>query len=234
MKALFFLTAILTVTSVQAKDLGKDLDDLGGNRALMERANAIDPHNSTRIVQKRLVDRDLRLEMDLTYGIVAGGDPYVNTNNLGVQTEFHIDPHWSIGARYYQSANSLNSEGTRVMDQANSLRAQGIDAPRPSIDYAKDTLLGTVTFYPFYGKINFADLAVAQFDIYFVGGYGKINLANTSVPTYTGGMGFAFWWSQHFSTRLEARFQGYNDQLSDGTNRKMDLTIMSLGIGFLL
>ena len=108
-----------------SKDLSSDLDALGGNQDLADRANAIDPENSTRVVQKRAVDRNMRLELDLDYGIVAGGDPYVNTNNLGADLEFHLTPHWSVGGRYYQSANSLNSEGNHQFDVWNEQRQQG-------------------------------------------------------------------------------------------------------------
>lgn len=232
----FLLAALLIGATAQASDknLSSDMDALGGNQDLMDRANAVDPSNSTRIVQKREVDRDLRIELGLNYGIVAGGDSYVNTNNLGADLEFHINPHWSIGGRWYQSANSLNSEGSHQMDLANQLQPSNPNYPRPDIDYAKQTWLGTIEYYPFYGKINFADLTVKQFDIYFLGGGGQVFLQNGTVPTYTGGMGFAFWLTQHFSTRLEARYQGYTDHFTDGTTRQMDLTVLTLGIGFLL
>jgi outer membrane immunogenic protein len=233
MKRLVIFIALamnLTALNAFAKDVDSDLDALGGNKDLMERANAIDPNNKTRVVQNRLVDRDLRLELGVNYGVVAGGDPYVDTANLGAQLDFHLDPHWSIGARYYHSANSLSSEGQRVSDAA----AANTNSYRPDIDYVKDTYFGTITFYPFYGKLNLADLAITQFDVYFVGGYGEVSLDRGNVGAYTGGMGLAFWLSKHFSTRLEVRYEGYKDTMLDGTSRQMDLTVMSLGFGFLL
>lgn len=240
MKRLILTILLATSMAAFAKgknaDLDSDLDALGGNKDLMERANAIDPKNTTRVVQKREVDRDMRLELGLNYGIVAGGDPYVNTNNLGGQLDFHLDPHWSIGGRYYQSGNSLNAEGNKQFDQYNNLRAAnpGANIPRPDIDYAKNTWLGTVAFYPFYGKLNLADLAITQFDVYFLAGYGQISLDQGTVPTYTGGIGLAFWLNQHFSMRMEARYQGYKDNFDDGSSRQMDLTVLTLGFGFLL
>src|SRR4051812_9057324 len=115
MKALILITAMLIGSVANAKgrsNLSSDMNALGGNRDLMERANAIDPKNTTKVVQKREVDRDYRFEIGLFDGIVAGGDPYVNTNNLGGELGFHFTPRWSVGARYYQSANSLSSEGS--------------------------------------------------------------------------------------------------------------------------
>lgn len=236
MKHLILLAVLLSssLAFAKRKDLNNDLDALGGNQDLMERANAIDPHNTTRIIQKREVSRDLRLELGLNYGIVAGGDPYYDTSNLGGRVDFHIDPHWSIGARYYHSASNLNSQGQHQFDLADQIRASNPSYPRPDLDYAKDTWLGTVSFYPFYGKINFADLAIKQFDIYFIAGAGQVMLDQGTQPTYTGGMGFAFWWSNHWSTRLEARYQGYQDHFDDNTTRQMNLTVFTLDIGFLL
>jgi outer membrane beta-barrel protein len=234
MKRILLLTMLLTSTLAFAKQksqsLDNDMDALGGNKDLMERANAIDPHNTVRVIQKREVDRDLRLELGVNYGIVAGGDPFLDTGNLGGRVDFHLDPHWSLGGRYYHSSSKLNSQGQQSIDTAAAFPG----SPHPEIDYPRDTYLGTVTFYPFYGKINFADLAIKQFDIYFVGGYGQVSLDQGSQPTYTGGMGFAFWWSNHWSTRLEARYQGYQDKFDDGTSRQMNLTVLTLDIGFLL
>jgi outer membrane beta-barrel protein len=238
MKRLILIGALILSATANAKgkskNLSADMDALGGNQDLIERASAIDPKNTTRVVQKREVELDNRFEIGINDGIVAGGDPYTNTNNLGGQVDFHFNPHWSVGARYYQSANSLSSEGRRVLDQADTIRQTNPSYPRPDIDYAKDTWLGTVSWYPFYGKLSLADLAVTQFDVYFVGGAGQVNLDYGSATTYTGGLGVAFWLSEHFSTRLEARYQGYNDRLSDGSSRQMDLTVLTIGIGLLL
>lgn len=227
------LIAVLFASSLafaKKKDLDSDMDALGGNQDLMERANAIDPRNTTRVIQKREVDRNSRLELGLNYSTVAGGDPYVDTNNLGARLEFHADPHWSFGARYYHSFNALNSEGQHAFDHYN-----GGTGPRPDVDYAINTYMGTVSFYPFYGKINFADLAIKQFDIYFMAGGGAVALDQGTKPMYTAGIGFAFWWSNHWSTRLEGRYEGFQDKFyDDNTSRQMNLTIFTLDVGYLL
>lgn len=227
------LIAVLFASSLafaKRKSLDSDMDALGGNQDLMERANAIDPHNTIRVIQKREVDRNSRLELGMNFGTVAGGDPYVDTSNFGARLEFHADPHWSFGARYYHSFNSLNSEGKHQFDFYNAG-----SIPRPDIDYAQNTYMGTVAFYPFYGKINFADLAIKQFDIYFLAGGGAVSLEQGTRPMYTAGMGFAFWWSEHWSTRLEGRYEGYQDKfVDDNSSRQMNLTVFTLDIGFLL
>lgn len=120
------------------------------------------------------------------------------------------------------------------MNSVDAQRAAGQNVPRPDTTSAENTYLGTISFYPFYGKISLADLAITQFDIYFMGGYGTVQTSRVTTPTYTAGGGIAFWFTQHFSSRFEARYQGYKDQLTDGSDRQMNLTILQLGIGILL
>ena len=76
----------------------------------------MDPHNEVSIVQNRAVDRNMRLELGVNYGLVGGGEAYYQTQNLGANLDFHINPHWSVGARYYHSFNSLTSEGQAVFN----------------------------------------------------------------------------------------------------------------------
>lgn len=236
MKSLI-LTLILTCLSANtwARDLNKDMDALGGNRDLIERAKAIDPQNRVRIVQKRLVDRTMRLELGLNYGIATGGDPYLNTNNLGGSMDFHFNPRFSIGARYYSFANSPNAEGKRVFEEANAARlADNNDLIRPSSDWASSSWIAVANWYPLYGKLNFLDLGVSQFDIYFLGGGGQIMLNSGTAPTYTAGGGIGVWLTQHFTTRFEARYQGYQDNARGEQKRDINLTILSASLGIML
>ncbi len=222
----------LLASSIQAsaQNVQDDLNSLGGNKDLIKKAKQMNPNNKVRIVQKREVDRNLRFEVGGSFGVVAGGDPYVNTDNLGFNLDFHITPRWSIGARYYQSSNALSREGKRLADEAQKNPDSNVF---DSTDYAKDTYMGVINWYPIYGKLNLFDLTVAQFDIYALAGYGQIQLASGSTDTITAGGGVGIWLSQHFSTRLEARYQSYSDQPISGS-RPLDLTVLSMSIGLLL
>lgn len=231
-KLLLILVGALSLPAWAGLDT--DLQGLGGNKELVRRARGLDPKNKVAVVQNRSVDRDLRLEFGLNYGLVSGGDPYVKTDSVGGSIDFHITPRWSIGARYYAHNNQLSSEGERVFETAAAARAAGdVDGTRPDIDYASDTYLGVINWYPMYGKMNLFDLAVAQFDIYLLGGGGQVKLRSGSAPTWTAGVGMGLWLSQHFSTRLEVRYQTYEDQIYSGA-RQLDQTIVSGSIGFLL
>ena len=83
-------------TIAQAGSLSQRFDNMGGNKALMKKAKAIDSQNRFRIVQKRAVDRDYRLEFSMSYGFNAGGDSYINTQNIGANIDFHINPKMEL------------------------------------------------------------------------------------------------------------------------------------------
>lgn len=240
MKALNLTALLLLVCSIPAfADLTSEMDALGANKDILKKARAIDPKNRVRVVQHRDVDRHFRFELGINTGMVTGGDPYVNTNVLGGQLDFHITPRWSVGARYYNNSNALNNEGKKVFEDAEARRQAGETGFRqPGIDWAKDNYMAVVNWYPIYGKMNLFDAGISQFDIYLLGGAGQINLASSGqTPLYTAGGGVGLWLTNHFATRLEARWQGYQDQIFDGFEthkRSIDQTILTATVSFLL
>lgn len=227
------VATLLMGTAFAAEDVSKSMDSLGGNRDLIRRARAMDPQNRVQVVQNRTVDRDMRFELGLNLGTVAGGDPYTKSNNFGGAVDFHVDPNWSVGARYNTYFNSLSSEGKRIADEANKGDQNGNPWGKPAIDYLKSSTLGVISFYPVYGKMNMFDMGVVQFDVYMLAGYGQVVLQSGSAPTWTAGGGFGVWLNQYVSSRFEVRYQNYKDQIYTGS-RNIDAVIISAGIGFLL
>lgn len=239
MKLYQLLIVALFAGQALAADLTQQMDSLGANKELMKKARAIDPENRVRVVQNRDVDRYMRLELGVNGGAVLGGDPYTNTNIIGGHLDFHITPRWSVGARYQNIANSLNNEGKRTFEAAETGRvAQTPGYRQPGIDWGKESWLAVLNWYPIYGKLNLFDLGISQFDIYMLGGAGQINLQSSGMtPMYTAGAGVGFWLTQHFATRFEARWQGYQDKIYDGFNtskRNIDQTVLNMSISFLL
>jgi outer membrane beta-barrel protein len=229
------LISLVALNAWAASDLTSEMDGLGANKDLMKKARAIDPENRIRVVQNRDVDRNYRLEIGVNGSLIEGGDPYVNSNTVGGTLDFHLTPRWSVGGRFNSYSNSLTSEGKRVYEDAKNDTNGTFRVP--GVDYAKSSWLGVVNWYPIYGKLNFLDLGIAQFDIYALGGAGQIFLGSGTQPLYTAGGGVGIWLTQHMSTRLEARWQGHTDHPSYGTetlNRSINETVLSLTIGFLL
>lgn len=215
---------------IHAASVTQDLDTLGANRKLIKKAKRYKPENKVRIVQKRAVDRDLRFETFIGYGWINGGNSYLNSNQLELNVDFHINPKFSVGARYFRFENELTSEAKRVYGQA-----QAYDIVPDVRDFANSAWLGTLSWYPLYGKINFFDSRVVQFDLYTLGGVGQVSLNQSGDSTiYTLGGGAGFWISNRMSARMEVRYQSYEDQIGLNQTRQLDQTVFTLMMGVLL
>lgn len=211
-----------------------DLDSLADNDGLVEKSRLIAPAKKIESVQGRNVDLNSRLELGLSYGPTFGGEAYLATQNFGASLDYHIVPRLSVGARYYHAFNQLTSVGTDAFNTAQYASAGGSTNYKiPAIDYPMDTYMGVANWSLTYGKINFFDARIVQFDVYLLGGAGEIIMSSGPTPTYTGGAGMAFWWTQHLSLRVEGRYQTYSETTYAGTQR-LDLGAMTFGIGMLL
>lgn len=235
MKNSLLIAGLTLLASVSfARSTSSRLDTLGGNEKLVDMATSMDPGNRSRIVQNRIVDRHNTFEFGGSYGMVAGGDSYLRTQNLGASVDFHINPRISIGARYYDYGNQLTPEGQRVFQDArDAYNAGGRSYSIPDIDYPLHSMMGTVSWYPVYGKTNLLDWGIAQFDMYLIGGYGQIQLSSGSTNLAMAGTGIALWMTKHLSARAELRYQGYKDQIITGP-RDINTVNMSVGLGILL
>ncbi len=233
-KTHLILASLLISCTSFAKSTTSRVDTLGGNQKLADMASAMDPKNETRIVQKRIVDRNTTLEIGVNYGAVAGGDSYLNTQSLGASLDFHINPRWSLGGRYYDHTSQLTPEGQRVFQDARqAYNAGGRSYAIPDIDYPLRSAVGIVTWYPIYGKTNLLDWGIAQFDLYILAGAGKVELSSGWTDLATAGTGVGFWMTRHISARAEIRYQRYQDKIITGS-RDINTVAGSLGLGFLL
>ncbi len=225
----------VATTSAQPS-IEKDLDSLADDSVLIERAKAMDPKNRIQIVQRRAVDRNLRLELGGNYGFIGGGDSYLSSQNLGAYLDFHINPNWSLGFRYNNFINKLTSEGSAVYSAAQQQQlTHGGGVQVPGIDSPENTELATLCWYPVYGKMNVFNSWVPHFDLYALVGYGKTQtISGLNSDTLAGGMGLAIWLSQHFSSHLEVRYQTYQDSPYQDTTRRENLVVGQVSIGILL
>lgn len=215
------------------KDLKSEFSTLGDNRDVVERVKNMDTHQKVRVVQNRLVDRNHRIEIGGNYAFNGGGDAYVKTQNVGAMLEYHINPRWSLGVRYEKAYNSLTPEGESKLGGAlaDQQRDPGSTKRYPAIDYPLETQLATISYYPIYGKMNLFDTGIAQFDVYMQLGYGKMNLFTGSSDVVSVGLGSGIWLTQRITTRLEARYQQYEDLiLTDRRKQNTLQAVASLGI----
>jgi outer membrane immunogenic protein len=234
--------AALFVAPVAKAQVSDELESLSSNKQVNDRAAHLESRTRMGIVQGRAVDRHWRVEVGASYGPVAYGDSYVNTQNGGANLDLHISPRASLGVHYAHAFNQLTSEGQQVFDQARSARkATGDFSNLPQVSYPEESVMGVVNWYMMYGKINLFDWRTVQFDIYSLAGYGQIKVSSTYdsqitsvwTNTWTAGGGVGFWLSQHVTSRFELRYQSYADKVYSGS-RDLNLIVANLGIGFLI
>lgn len=228
------LFAIVAMTTQSQAAVSSDLESLGSNKEIKNRANRLESRSRIAIVQNRAVDRNMRLELGINYGPVAAGDSYLTTQNLGGSVDFHIVPKFSLGVRFAQSYNALTSEGKNQFKMAQDAKSRGsVDYRVPDIDFPESSIIGVATWYMLYGKLNFFDVKTVQFDLYSLAGAGTQKLASGDTPTYTAGGGIGLWLNNHVSSRFEMRWQGYQDKVYTGS-RDLNLIVANFGLGVLL
>ncbi len=139
----------------------------------------------------------------------------------------------ALGVRYYNFNNGFTDDAEAQIKAAQA--HNGINNPYqvPALDFPEDSTVATISWFPFYGKMNLFDRAIAQFDVYLLGGGGQINLESGSTSTYTAGGGVGMWLAQHLSARLELRWQRYDDNPITGNSQTRDLTMANAAIGVL-
>ncbi|MGE3974579.1 MAG: outer membrane beta-barrel domain-containing protein [Bdellovibrionales bacterium] len=217
----------------QKKNVKKDFNALGGNEAIVERAKALDPNNKVQIVQKRSVDRYNRIEIGAQYAYVGNGDSYMNTDSFGGSLDYHFTPRWSLGVRHNRYYNKLTKEGQAVYEEAQRKQAQGNNYIVPGIDYPTSSTMAVVNFYPIYGKMNTLNIGITQFDLYLLAGYGKMELSSGLTDLYAGGVGVGVWWNNYFTTRLEGKYQTYQDR-PESAPRRLDTFVANISLGVML
>lgn len=233
---LLSLPALAATTKAKAQQAEPDFDTLGGNSVLLERARAMDPDTNISVVQNRMVNRHHRVEFAPEVSGVFGGDTYSSTRSIGLNAYYHFNSHWSIGAKYNYSFNKLTSEGNNLFDKANQdfqNNPGSPSAPFPEVDYPKSEALALVNWYPIYGKLDLFEKSIVHFDLYAIGGAGTTQLKSGSTSTYTAGGGLGLWFTQHFTTRMEMRYQTYQAKYLTGPKR-LDLVVGSLQMGWML
>lgn len=239
MKNLKTLSILLIVSAVSssafAQKSSKALQSLGTQESLMEKAQPAVPANTYRVVQRRAINMDYVSEFSASAGAVNGGDSYYRSKTLGLQYDFHFNRWFSIGARHTFFYNDLTPEGKNRADIAQAADDVSFGAGYwPQMDYPISQTLGTINFYPLYGKMSWFESTVSYFDFYVMAGGGTYRLRSGSTGVGTAGMGLGMWWTQNVSSRIEVRYQQYNDMLTWKDPRRVENTVAMFSMGFML
>lgn len=228
--------ATSSAASASNVDRQDNFDGLGGNRILLEKAQALNPELQTSVVQSREVSRHYRFELAPEYSSTFGGDNYIKTHGYGLNAYFHFNPRWAVGVRYQSSYNKLTAEGQARLDRAEEDYKNNPKDPSktiPDVSYPKSQTMGVIHWYPMYGKINWLDKKVVQFDAYALVGAGNVELNTGSTSSWMTGGGIGFWFTPRLSTRIEAIYQTYTAKYFDG-EVKAEIGAGSFQVGWLL
>lgn len=234
--SLLLVVSAFNAFGQEAQVAEPEFDSLGGNRMLLERAKAMDPDQDVSVVQNRAVNRRNRFEFAPEVSGTLGGDTYTRTRSVGLNAYYHITPRWAVGAKFNYAFNSLTPEGQSMLDLANEdflKDPENPDKPFAEPDYPKTEYMALINWFPMYGKFSLLDKKIIHFDFYAVAGAGQTQLKSGGATTFTGGGGVGLWFTQHFTTRMEFRYQTYTGKYKD-TPRRLDLTVASLQMGWLL
>lgn len=231
------VAVLLSQAVVAQAEVEKEFEGLGGNRVLLDKAKEFNAGQEVSVVQERLVPRRNRFEFAPEFSGTFGGDTYTRTQAAALNVHYHITPRWSVGLKYaYHFNNELTAEGKATARRAQDEFERDRNSPTaavPIVSYAKTEMFGLLYWYPIYGKMNLLDKGIAHFDVYTMAGYGQVELNTGTAPSYTGGLGLGVWWTRHFSSRAEMRYQTYEAKYLEQSQR-LDLAVASLQLGWLL
>ena len=82
-KTIFLIAAILLAVPSYAartskKSASESMNSLGADKDILKKVRSYKSRHKVRVVQKRAVDRDLRLELGINYGAYSGGSAYTS------------------------------------------------------------------------------------------------------------------------------------------------------------
>lgn len=230
--ALIAVSLFLSPLAMASEDLLKDFDSLGGNKVLMDRAKSIRPDAEVTAVQERTINRFKRHEFSPEAGMVMMGNRTMNSYTMGLNYQYHINPNWSVGAQYSYFSNKLTRDGENLINGLIDSDNEDL-ALIPAIDFPKQSMMANLSWYPIYGKINLRNLGITHFDVYLSGNYGQIDLKSGKSDIYGLGSGFAFWFSQHLTSRIDFRYQRYTENTYVGP-QDVDMVVGGLSLGYML
>ena len=228
---MFFCSSVFGSSSFN--ELGKN------SKALENGFNFFD--SPLRVVQKRWLPKKFLSEMSLGITPVFKGFNYMNSYSMDMVYHFFLNNHWSVALKYSWYSNSITQEGKDEVEKRSRIPLE-LRYPQ------KQSLLGGLSWSPFYGKTVFYNHLV-RFDLYisFLG--GMMELIDEDIPInentlmdkniFMGslGLGLVFWWHKNFNTRLELQEFYYTYNIVSNRNQsdtiKEYLSKISISAGIL-
>ena len=202
-----------------------DFNELGKNPKALE--NHLDFSNSSlQVVQKRWLPRKFLSELSVGLSPSLKGFNYINNYSLDLAYRFFLNDYWSIGLNYSFYFNPITEEGKDELTKRSRI-------PLELKYYQKQSFLGGVSWYPFYGKAVFYNHLI-RFDLYLSALAGLMELMHLDqrIPTGSMGLGLVCWWHKNFNSRLEVRGVYYRYNVFDNTNETENINEYVYSVSF--
>lgn len=131
------------------------------------------------------------------FGGLALTEPVSSTSKVGFAVDYHINNNHSVGLVYAKSSAGLSRDAQGLKDDF------GLDFNRaPSLDY---TLMGDYNYKLFYGKLSLTKESVMNTSIYLSSSLGIAKFVHKSYPAIALGIGEKFYFTNHWSLKLDLR-----------------------------
>ena len=185
------------------------------------------------VLQNRYFLKAIRPEANVFFGSILN-ESYSQTWNYGARLGMFFNE--TIGAEYtfskFLANDSRDLEALRKLQYCNDNKTKCTN-PQPSFVRLTGAHLGTVTFAPIYGKINFLDLGIVYSDIYTNLGGGVIGTSQGSKPAAVVGFGQRFYFAKNYNFRIDATNHIFSEERENlGEKKKAIKNAWSVTLGF--
>ena len=200
------------------KTLEQDLDRFWGER------------RAVKVVQKRLFEKDGRLEFT-PFGGVIPNDDFITYFPVGLRAGYHFSEAFTVEASFAYAIDNAS-------DLADFLEGEGIDLKRADIQEFINFYYGVdILWAPIYGKISLLGMKLTHFETYVGLGFGIFHTKEVPATNPDGNeavkpggnvaVGFRWFMTDMLNVRTEYR-QHFFQKFQGGVSIPVELT---LGLG---
>ncbi len=188
------ITLLVAVISISAiADVDVPLDELAQESVYPVFDNSVS-----------LKNRNIKDAQAFDIGIFGGlalTEPISNTTKAGVVFNYHLNENHSLGILFAKNSTGLSADAQGLKKDF------GLDFARaPYMEYS---LMADYNFKLYYGKLSLAKNAVMNTSLYLSSSLGVVKYIHKSYPALAVGVGERFYFTNHFSLKVDLRFYAH-------------------------
>jgi outer membrane beta-barrel protein len=186
-----------------------------------EMIRAESEHKPVSVLQQRFFLKAFRPEI----GILAGtymNESYTSTNLYGFRGTLYINEWIGFEGQWYKTlvTDSADRKALNTLIFRDRDNPEKLVSPDPEVNpiYGGTDLYAS--YAPFYGKLNFMDLAIIYLDLYLSAGMSKVDTEQGSKAAPSIGIGQRFFFHKDWSVRVDFRNRMYTETRSGQSSTK--------------